>query len=142
MKQLAILFIAVLCLTSCSKYEEGPVISFRGKTERLVNSWGYLLVLRNGNNITFGNVDGTINYAASSIGFEDGGRFTSINYNDSLFVQEDGNWTFESKKEAVLLDYDNGNQRVLSIIKLKEKEVWLEETFDDNIIQYQLFPNK
>jgi len=132
-----------LIFGSCSKYEDGPFISFRSKQERLINTWAYTLVLRNGANVTFGAVDGSINYAASEIGFNDEMRFSDIFYLDSLYTQRDGDWVFNDKKKEVHLTYDdNGETRTFRITRLKEKDLHFEEDFDNNLYEYELLPNR
>jgi len=130
-------------VSGCNKYEDGPLLSLRSKQERLINTWAYNLVLRNGANVTFGTVDGAINYAASEIGFNDENRFSDIFYQDSIYVQRDGSWIFNDKKKEVHLTYDdNGEMRTLRINRLKEKDLHLEEDFDNNLYEYELLPNR
>lgn len=137
------LFCLLLILGGCSKYEDGPLISLRNKQSRLVNTWAYKLVLHNGVNVTFGTVEGSINYAASEIGFNDEMRFSDINTIDSVFIQRDGDWVFDDSKEIVLLTYDdNGEQRSLNITRLRNKELWFEEQIDVNLVEHQLLPNR
>ncbi len=50
---IALNLIAILLLilsTSCSKYEEGPIISFQSKEKRLINTWELSEILYNGEN--------------------------------------------------------------------------------------------
>jgi len=141
-------YIYILCLaiafsfTNCSKYEDGPFISLRGKENRLTNSWSYTLVMRNGVNVMEGLVKGSVNYTQSLIGFTDEGRFTEINTIDAVASQKDGDWSFDEEKQNLILNFDDGSDtRNLSILKLKKVELWLEESFDDNTIEYQMMPN-
>jgi len=138
---------------SACKYEDNPFISFRTKKARLVNSWQYELVLRNGLDVTTGRVvdsdqEVTIDYSLSSIGFDDQGRFaTWIHFVDTL-RQYDGDWEFSDDKEEVKLTYDasavppTGNSETWKITRLQERHLWLEEqTPEGNNIQYRLVPN-
>lgn len=141
-------YIYVLCFaiaisfTNCSKYKDGPLISLRGKENRLVNSWSYTLVTRNGVNVMEGLVMGSVNYTQSSIGFNKEGRFSEIYTINTVATQKDGNWSFSKDKQNIILNFDDeSEQRNLRILKLKNNELWLEESFDDNTIEYQMMPN-
>lgn len=135
-------FTITVSFTNCSKYDDGPLISLRGKENRLVNSWSYTLVMRNGVNVMEGLVMGSINYTQSSIGFTKEGRFTEIYTIDAIAAQKDGDWSFDQNKQNIILNFDDeSEQRNLRILKLKNTELWLEESFDDNTIEYQMMPN-
>jgi len=134
--------VLIFTFTNCSKYEDGPWISLRGKENRLTNSWAYQLVTHNGVNVMEGLVSGAVNYKQSSIGFNDEGRFTEIFTIDEVATQKDGDWSFDEKKQLIVLTFDDEtDSRSLSILKLKKHELWLAEIFGDNTIEYQLMPN-
>lgn len=139
-KTLFVIFALFILGSSCSKYEDGPFISLRKKSKRLVNSWMYTTVLRNGNNITFS--DSITNFAASSIGFNDEYRFTQIDVINASFVPLDGNWQFSENKDSLFLTYDDGNERSFLITRLKERSLHLEELIDNNRFEYEFLPNK
>jgi len=139
----------LVLLTICSglyscKYDEGPLVSLRSKEARVINSWAYELTLRNGLNVTTASVPGAINYVNSSLGFDDNGLFSLIEEIDSSLTVYDGTWSFSDKKESILLSYTDASvpPRELFIRKLNHKKLWLEETIDDEIYQYDLIPNK
>lgn len=144
------IFLYLLCLFTLSsafyscKYDDGPLVSFRSKEARVINSWAYDLTLRNGLNVTTASVPGAINYVNSSLGFDDNGLFSLIEEIDADLNVYDGTWSFSDKKESLLLSYTDGNipPRELFIRKLNHKKLWLEETIDDEIYQYELIPNK
>lgn len=129
-------------LLACSKYDDGPWISLRGKENRLINPWKYSLVLRNGDNVMDGKVPGTINYTESTIGFNDEGRFTEVNTINSVASQRDGDWSFDEDKEILQLTFDDGSiDKNLIILKLKHEEFWFKEEAGDNLMEYHLEPN-
>ena len=135
-------FLLIVSFWSCSKYDDGPWISLRGKENRLVNPWKYSLVLRNGDNVMDGKVPGSINYTESSIGFNEEGRFTEINSIDAIASQKDGNWAFDEDKTILQLTFDDGSEdRNLTILKLKHEELWLKEVSGENLKKYRLVPN-
>jgi len=140
---LLLLFILPFSWQSCSKYDDGPWISLRGKQNRLVNTWQYSLVLRNGVNVTDGKVQGSPNYNESSIGFNEEDRFTEILTVNSTAAQHDGDWSFDEDKATLQLTFDDGSEaRNLTILKLKNDELWLQEIFGENLVEYQLIPNR
>ena len=127
------------------KYEDGPFITLRSKKARVVNSWNYDLVLRNGLDVTGGSPGFSVDYSKSSIGFDDNGRFSVIeHYADTLVapVQYDGSWSFQDDKSQIALNYDNGTIRTWTIARLCEVSFWVEEDISGNIIQYQLKPSR
>jgi len=140
MKFLLVSFMAILTLISCSTYEDGPVLSLKSKKKRLVNSWMYVTVLRNGNNVTF--VDTLQNYAASSIGFNDDNRFTQIDFIGQDYITLDGDWQFSEKKDSLILTYDLGNERKILITKLKRNSFHFEELIENNLFEFDCLPNK
>lgn len=140
-----------LSLGACKKYEDGPWLTFRGKKARVVNSWEYQLVLRNGLDVTDGLPDlGSINYTSSKIGFNDENRFTTvIQYSDSTAntTRFDGTWAFDENEENIILTYDQPapmeiDSQIWRITKLRENELWAEEDFGDNLYEYRLQPGQ
>lgn len=136
--------VGLLVLPSCKKYENGPLLSLQSKEKRLVNSWQYDVVLRNGLNVTKGEGGTTIDFAKSSIGFDKTGRFSTFWVSDSGDIEHDGFWTFADKKEGIQLDIleDSETDLEYTILRLRSDELWLSESVGDIVYQYQLSPNK
>jgi hypothetical protein len=125
------LFAAVLCLTVTScKYEEGPALSLRSKKARMAGEWKIEKVFLNGTDITpvisypadfkwHVEKDGT--YHVHGTGMEDGGT-----------------WKFaDSKKELhTLSDVAGSEEEHYEILKLKNKELWLKHTHDNEVYEY------
>ncbi len=120
-KVLVILLFASV-ITSCSKYEEGPAFSLRTKTERISNEW----IVEKATDIVEG-TDITEDYTGEIWDFRKDGTFFK---NGEL----KGNWDFYNDKEAVIITKDNGDSDVFRILKLKEKEMWLEITGEEELI--------
>ncbi|MGM0478540.1 MAG: hypothetical protein ACQERC_04890 [Bacteroidota bacterium] len=131
MKMFRILSLAALAvvfvLSSCSKYEEGPLVSLRTKKARITGEW---------------KVEKYVD--------EDGGESdpNSFDADSRLELTEDnearilvgsdelgsGSWEFKNSKESLMLDISifgipaqSGTQRIL---KLKNDEMWLAEEDD------------
>ncbi len=122
----AILFTVLTFLaSSCKKYEDGPVLSVRSKTERIANTWVIENAYSNGNDVTsdydqydlYMNKDGK---ATLTSNYKSGGATFSFS--------TEGVWLFENKKEDLRLDFENNDaDRVYEILRLKENELWLKE---------------
>jgi len=138
---LILVFIMLLTCDAC-KYSDGPLISFRGHERRLVNSWSFDFVQRNGNDVMEGSGPGSINYSLSSIGFNDNGRFNVVwAYVDGVKDRFDGSWKFEDKDRKVVLDYDDSPemQQTFEITRLKNNSMWWEESLPGDITyEYRL----
>jgi hypothetical protein len=126
-------------LTSCSKYEEGPIISFRSKTERLCNIWKPVKILINGSETILSS-----DQQKTTIEFqEDGDVFMTVYYL-GISVSQTGQWEFYDNSEKIILtmntDDDTPSKDTLKILKLMEEELWLEGKIDRDILEYHLEP--
>jgi len=160
LKYLLILIIGLSTFSACKKYECNPLIfPLRTKKARVVNSWKYEIVLRNGLDVTTGMVtdsedEETIDYSQSRIGFDDEGHFSTwVYFNDidtttgTNLIQYDGKWSFVSKKERLKLIYEDGiapfgiDTVWWNLTRLQHRHLWwVENTDDDNNIEYRLTP--
>lgn len=136
--------VILLSFTSC-KYDKGPFISIYTKKHRVVNSWNYKAVYRNGLNITDGKITGDVVYSQSSIGFDETGKASTIialntGNNTVSKNQYNGVWYFQENKEKIIVRFDFGAipDQEYKIVKLKEKEMWLENIIDNNLYEYRL----
>jgi hypothetical protein len=122
------LFSATL-LTSCSKYEEGPLISFRSKKARIANTWQVEQALEDGEDIT----DQYDQYELEMLDNNDASLAALYTLGDLTFEYEtDGTWSFEDSKEQLELDFeDDDADRIYDILRLKENELWLKEAGGD-----------
>ena len=111
------LIIAGLIITtiqSCKKYPDGPLISFRSRTERVANTWKVDNYKKNGSDYT-------------SLVTEYSETFTKDhNYSYSWSqLSGTGTWEFQnSDKEIRLTGTHNQDDYTLVILKLEEKEFW------------------
>ncbi len=115
---------------SCKKYEEGPMISLRTKTARVANDWKLNKAEQDG-------VDITANYpSAEQTMKKDGGYSASFNG-----LSYTGTWEFDSKKENILIKVEGSTDQLkYKIIRLKEKELWLEQTVGSQTIRFYWVP--
>lgn len=136
----AALSFLVLGFASCSKYEEGPGLSFRSKKKRLANSWRIESVTVNG-------VERAAEplYAKQKHYIYESGSYI-INIIDPVTLRAEdvqGSWTLydSDKKLAVNRQNYNGVADSLEdyqILKLKENSLWLRSL--DNTIEYHFTP--
>ena len=117
----AIIVTAACNLTSCKKYEEGPGISLRSKSERVANQW----------KVTFASdlSDGTVttdDHIGDVWGFTKDGAFVKNG-------KHKGTWQFSESKDQIIITETDGSIDVFTILKLKENEMWLVEPGDEEI---------
>lgn len=120
-----IAFFAITVFTSCSKYEEGPLISLRSKTERISNTWKVEQALENGEDVT----DQYDQYQLEMLNNNDASLAALYSLGSFTYEYEtEGTWSFEDSKEQLELDFeDDDADRIYDILRLKEKELWLKE---------------
>ncbi len=125
--KIAILFTVIifLSLTSCNKYEDGPVLSFVSRNERIANTWKMDKALDNG-------VDVTSSYDRYIVTLTKSGSASLTAHFTLLSLEYDyvtnGTWNFTSNDDKLELNYENDfADAVYIILKLKEKELWLRQ---------------
>lgn len=128
-----------LFLTSCNKYEEGPSISFRSKTERLCNIWKPVKILVNGSETILSS-----DQQKTTIEFQkDGDVFITVYYL-GISVAQTGQWEFYDNSEKIILtmntDDDTPSRDTLTILKLMEEELWLKKEINSDILEYHFEP--
>ena len=76
----------IVGMSGCKKYEEGPLLSFRGKFERVVNTWKPKFIFRD-------QVDVTAWYTDWTLDLREDGRLTQSDLNDAdSLVSQEGYW--------------------------------------------------
>ncbi len=136
----AALSFLIVGFISCKKYEEGPGLSFRSKSERLANSWRIQSVTVNGIEKAADPL-----YAKQKHYIYESGSYV-INIIDPVTLQAEdvqGQWTLydQDRKLAVNRTNFNGVADSLEdyqILKLKEKSLWLRKL--DNTVEYHFVP--
>lgn len=135
MKSLKLFSFALLAvafvLGSCGKYEEGPAISLLTKKARLVGVWQVEKYV---------DADGTTDTPnandESTWEFVKDGKFIAIAAGGGFSQTTTGTWEFSDDKESVLITFSAGGFSVTEsskIIRLKNKELWLEDSDGDQI---------
>lgn len=122
MRKLLLLLSVIAILSSCKKYEDGPLISFKSRKERLAGKWLWdrMFVTENGVSKETGfSFDAPITKAISV--FEEGGKYKEIYYKgDSLISESDKQWTWEFLEKDTKIKF--GVFAIARITKLTDKE--------------------
>jgi hypothetical protein len=103
-----------IALPSCQKYQDGPAISLRSRTERLANTWTVENYKVNGTDLT----SLVTNYTET---FSKTGNY-SYNWGNS---NNTGNWNFQNNDAEIKLNgNDDQTSRTCTILKLEENTLW------------------
>ncbi|OFY69940.1 MAG: hypothetical protein A3G23_05650 [Bacteroidetes bacterium RIFCSPLOWO2_12_FULL_37_12] len=116
--------------TSC-KYKEGPLISFRTRTDRISNTWKFDKVEHDG-------VEITQRFALTSLNIKEDGLFNLVGgdtadiIHQKFFQSYQGTWFFDVDDDNIIFDFEpppdsaDGARDTWTILKLMSDEVWLE----------------
>lgn len=126
---------ALILLWGCSKYSDGPAISFLSRKSRIVNHWELETATANGEAWTpyFTLKEMILNDDNTQVT-----TFRTLNVPTVL----DGQWEFTNRKENLHLIFSNGLEQTFRIDKLKEDELGLtifskDTTFKLNYITFK-----
>lgn len=124
--------IFALCLVStfvfigCNKYEDGPRVSLRTRTERLCNNWDYDKL-----EIDYENYSDEV--LGATLELQKDGDWRERNGAGELTAI--GNWEWEDDQETVKLNFEIPDEVIepirMRILKLKEHELHVDYSIDD-----------
>jgi len=97
--------------SSCSKYEDGPAISFRSTTSRLTNHWKF-------SKVTLNSVDITNQFSGYEWEIREDGI---INVSVNSVQTKTGTWQID--KEKLVFNYSNGDVDLFTIKRLTKNEM-------------------
>jgi hypothetical protein len=101
-------------IQGCSKYPEGPTISFKSRTDRISNEWKI-------DNYKVNGTDYTSLVTGYTETFTKGGTYS---YNWGI-LSGSGTWKFiNNDKEVQITGLNNQSDVTLFILKLEEKQFW------------------
>jgi hypothetical protein len=130
-------FAALILMTSCDDYAEGPRVSLRSKTSRIVNNWVTEFALVDGEDKTF-------RYDSTTFAMNEDGtfEFTTMENGDSI-VQE-GLWDLIEEETRIRLLYTDPvvfpDRTHWEIIRLRDKEFWVREDQDSTVYEFRFMP--
>jgi hypothetical protein len=120
-------------LSSCRKYEDGPVFSIHSKTSRVANTWKI-------NKVTSNGIDKTSDYQDFRITLMKDGNYTAVSPIALFNVTTSGVWAFTDYKDNIQLTSTPvlGISTVYTykILKLEEKDLWLSSS--DGFTEFHL----
>jgi len=107
--------VLVLFTVSCGKYEDGPILSFRGKKVRLEGSWKYQSIIYVDQNITV-----TDNLPTLVMNFSKDGTYSEN-------TGYEGTWKFSGTVDLNISKTKDTSvvDEKWEIIKLANKQLWL-----------------
>jgi len=121
--KLIYIYLIFIVLLSCKKYEDGPLVSFRSKQARIVGRWELDKVIVNG-------VEKRDDLFFFRMDISDGGEV--VLYGKGGIIK--GVWQFDNNKESIKFKFETDNSWTKeTILRLKEKELWLMSREIDNI---------
>jgi hypothetical protein len=127
-----------LVLAACKKYEEGPALSLRTKKSRLAGDWTLDKVFYNGQDVTSQYTSGGTTWKLT---IDKGGSWTETVTSSVGTSTDKGSWEFVEKKEQLKMVTDGSTDTdgdTSTIVKLKNKELWLESKSGSNTTRTQL----
>ena len=126
----AMVSIAMVTITSCSKQKEDPAITLPSKKNLIVNTWAIEKYFENGEDMTDQILPFLGNY---SLEFRKDGTFNELIDGDG----ESGKWKMDSKEENLEMLYDGTTDSdTLKILRLAGKEMWLMQ--DDGVTKIEV----
>jgi hypothetical protein len=137
---LSLVAMAMILVTACKKYPEGPGFSLRSKKSRLAGEWKFDKMLKNGTDITtqvMGSGD------SQTMTIDKDGKWTSVYTSGSVSFTSTGTWEFVDSKENLKMVTDGSNDTdgdTSAIVKLKNNALWTEDTYGSDTYQSQYVP--
>ncbi len=111
---------AALLLESCGKYEDGPGISLRSRTNRITGIWSM-------SNAEVGDQNITSFYSTFDISIRDDNTYSQTT---ALLVggldNREGVWSFTDDDKIFRVEYDNAVTLLFTIRRLTNSEFWVE----------------
>lgn len=123
---LILLFISVTTtFSSCNKYPDGPKFTLLTKKERMQGLWDLTETNHSDGTVTYDNWNDIMELTE-----ENEYIYTSGN------ISVSGEWEFVSDKEKVLFKIGNLNS-TYKILRLKSKELWLQNESNGDVLKYK-----
>lgn len=120
-----LLVLSVSLISSCNKYPDGPKFTLLSKKERMQGKWDLQEIDHSDGTVTYENTNDIIVLTEDN-------EYTYISGNISI----SGEWEFVSDKEKVIFKIGNLNV-TYKIMRLKNKELWLQDEGDGDVLKYE-----
>lgn len=124
---------ATVTFAACSKYEDGPEVSFRSKKERVANTWKIEAAYSNGEDVTEQYDEFTLLMTKDG----DAELTAEYSFGDFSFEYEtDGTWQFANDEQNLMLDFeDDDADQSYQILRLAEEQLWIRELGGEDELQ-------
>ena len=122
-----LVLIMVIGLQSCSKFEDGPLISLRTKKQRLSRDWKieYSVNTKTG-------IRHSADYDGWLLSFDKGGDFTKLVFYDNTETTFTGNWTLTDNQLKLEITTTSGSENdFYTITRLTKKEFWIKNKIEE-----------
>ncbi len=106
--------------TGCKKYEDGPLISFLSRENRISNTWKVSKLFADGEAVELDEDDKKMTFE-----YNPDGKYIETNGSG---VKHNGYWSLADKDENIYVTMDNVTS-IYKILRLKKDEMWLEINF-------------
>ena len=113
---------AIVVLSACSKYEEGPGLSLRSKTARVSNEWKITYAYDLSDSVIVSS-----DYMGETWTLDNNKVATEMK--DGM-VNKTGTWEFVGEKEGIVIRYGLDADQY-TIVMLKENEMWLRDNDEE-----------
>jgi hypothetical protein len=123
-----LLILAVLAVSACKKYEDGPLISLLPRRERIEGKWV-------ASSVKINETDSMAAYKNHIWEFTR--RYSVIlQVNSAKYT---GIWSTQTSDKDFVIDYDNGKREMYQILRLTNKEFWIRNK--QSQLEFHLKPN-
>ena len=117
----------IVGLQSCTKFDDGPLISLRTKEQRLANDWKieYSINLKTG-------VKHSADYESWILSFDKGGSYTNTIYYGSVESTSNGSWEINGSQLKIKKSNNSETaNEFYTITRLTKKELWLKDLYEE-----------
>jgi len=121
------ILILIIGLQSCSKFDEGPLISFRTKKQRISRSWKieYSLNLKTG-------IKHSGDFDAWLLSINEDGSYSNTIYYGNSETIINGSWTLNDNLLSLKkTETDETVNEFYTIIRLTTKELWVKTMVEE-----------
>ena len=122
------LFIIILGgIQSCSKFEDGPLISLRTKKQRISREWKIEYSVNKETGIRH-----SADYADWLLSFDKSGTFSNVIFYNNIQTTLSGNWILSDNLLKFEIITDSGSQNEFyTITRLTKKELWVQNNLEE-----------
>lgn len=143
MKKIILSFLITFFLVSCSKYEEGPYVSFKSPEKRITRIWTLKEYYVNEELVTINDLGIEIWEKAYN---PDGTGIQTIQLIGMNPVNENFEWKFNEKKDSIFERFRGANNEwsnfyAKKIIRLSSNDFWIVEKNNNEEIKYYFSKN-